>query len=162
MKSPVYSGFGESMKTLRDEKCRHELIGRVNKLNTDTKPAWGRMNVEQMLSHLVQAGDLPFVASVADRSSWMSRTVLKPLVLYVLPIPKEVKTSADMDQQQEGRKPLGLDEDKTILVESITRLGTVSQAHACLGHPFFGPLSVKQWAIIAYKHIDHHLRQFGV
>jgi hypothetical protein len=29
-------------------------------------------------------------------------------------------------------------------------------------HPFFGPLKPKQWAILMYKHVDHHLRQFGV
>jgi hypothetical protein len=29
-------------------------------------------------------------------------------------------------------------------------------------HPFFGPLNPQQWAILAYKHVDHHLRQFGV
>ncbi|HUR97890.1 MAG TPA: hypothetical protein VMZ26_07430, partial [Pyrinomonadaceae bacterium] len=95
------------MKTIRDAQCRSELIARLNALSIDAKPAWGRMNVEQMLSHLVQAGDLPFVSSTGDHSSWFSRTVIKPLVLYVLPIPKEVKTSAEMDQQQDGRKPMG-------------------------------------------------------
>ena len=150
------------MKTIRDEKCRAELIGRIEKLNTDAKPAWGRMNVEQMLSHLVQADELPFVSSVSDRSTWMSRTVLKPLVLYVLPIPKDVKTSADMDQQEDGRKPVGFDADRAELVESINKIGTLSADHKCLHHPFFGKMSAKQWALIAHKHIDHHLRQFGV
>ena len=28
-------------------------------------------------------------------------------------------------------------------------------------HPFFGPLKPQQWAILMYKHLDHHLRQFG-
>src|SRR5687767_3046879 len=100
------------MKTLRDEVCRKDLITRINGLSPEARPAWGKMNVEQMLSHLVQANELPFVASVPDRSSWMSRTVIKPLVLYVMPIPKEVKTSPAMDQQLDGRKPRGFDADK--------------------------------------------------
>jgi Protein of unknown function (DUF1569) len=29
-------------------------------------------------------------------------------------------------------------------------------------HPFFGPLKPQQWALLMYKHVDHHLRQFGV
>jgi hypothetical protein len=40
-----------------------------------------------------------------------------------------------------------------------------SQGAACCTshpHPFFGPLKPEQWAILMYKHIDHHLRQFGV
>jgi len=150
------------MKTLRDEKCRNELIARLDNLTTDAKPIWGRMNVEQMLSHLVQAGELPFVTSVPDRSSFMSRNIIRPLVLSVLPIPKEVKTSAEMDQQQSGRKPLGFETDKANLVESINRLGTLATDQQCLAHPFFGKMSVKQWSRLSQKHIDHHLRQFGV
>jgi len=150
------------MKTLRDEKCRAELVGRLDKLSVHAKPAWGRMNVEQMLSHLVQTDELPFVSSVQDRSTWMSRTVIKPLVLYVLPMPKEIKTSAEVDQQQDGRKPMGFDADKAELIGSIEKIGTLAADHNCLSHPFFGKMSAKQWAMLAHKHIDHHLRQFGV
>ena len=150
------------MKTLRDEKCRTSLIARVNALSVDCKPSWGKMNVEQMVSHLVQAGELPFVTSVPDRSSFLSRNVIKHLVLYVLPIPKEVKTSAEMDQQQAGRKPLGLETDKSNLVDAINKLGELSIDYKCLSHPFFGKLSAKQWGMLGHKHIDHHLRQFGV
>lgn len=150
------------MKTIRDDKCRSELIGRIEKLTPEAKAVWGRMNVEQMLSHLVQAGELPFVSSVPDRSSFMSRKVIKPLVLYLLPVPKEVKTSPQMDQQQEGRRPLGFDIDRTKLIETINKLATLSPEHDCLCHPFFGKMSVKQWATLSHKHIDHHLRQFGV
>jgi hypothetical protein len=152
----------DTMKTLRDEKCRAELIGRLELLTPDAKPAWGRMNVEQMLSHLVQSGELPFESSVPDRSSWMSRTFIKPLVLSFLPIPKEVQTSAEIDQQQKGRPPLGFDIDKANLVDSINKLGTIATDHRCLDHPFFGQMSTKQWCRMAYKHADHHLRQFGV
>ena len=28
-------------------------------------------------------------------------------------------------------------------------------------HPFFGRMTKEQLGILAYKHIDHHLRQFG-
>ena len=150
------------MKTLRDEKCRSVLIERLNTLSVDAKPAWGRMNVEQMLSHLVQAGELPFVSSTGDHSNFLSRTVIKPLVLYILPIPKEVKTSAEMDQQQDGRKPMGFDVDRANLISSIAKIAELPHDHRCLGHPFFGKMSAKQWAMIAHKHIDHHLRQFGV
>ena len=149
------------MKSLRDEKCRRALIDRINNLRPETKALWGRMSVEQMLSHLVQAGELPFVASVPDRSGFMSRNVIKPLMLYFLPMPKEIQTSPQMDQQQEGRRPAGFDIDKAGLIEEIQKLGTLRTDHDCLPHPFFGKMSVKQWCVISHKHIDHHLRQFG-
>ena len=150
------------MKSLRDEICRNEMIDRINSLSPSAMAVWGKMNVEQMLSHLVQGNDLPFNATVPDRSSVLSTKVLKPLVLYVVPVPREVKTAPQMDQQQEGRKPLGFEVDRANLIESINRVGTLPLDHKCLSHPFFGKMNAKQWARLAYKHIDHHLRQFGV
>ena len=150
------------MKTIRNETDRTKLIERLNKLTGDETPAWGKMTAEQMMSHLVQAGDLPFESSVPDRSTFMSRTFVKPLILYVLPMPKEVKISAEMDQQQKGRKPLGFETDRSVLIESMKKLGELSVDHKCLDHPFFGKMSAKAWNNIAYKHIDHHLKQFGV
>lgn len=150
------------MKTLRSESERAGLIERVQSLTGNETPSWGKMNVNQMVSHLVQAGAMPFESTVPDRSSLMSRTVLKTLVLYVMPIPKEVKTSPEMNQQENGRKPGDFEADKALLIEAIDRIGTMSRDHACLAHPFFGPMNAKQWSILASKHIDHHLTQFGV
>ena len=28
-------------------------------------------------------------------------------------------------------------------------------------HPFFGKLNRQEWARLIYKHLDHHLNQFG-
>lgn len=150
------------MATIRNEQDRAKLIERISKLNGDEQPIWGQMTADQMMSHLVQAGELPFEASVADNSNLLSRTLIKPLMLYVLSMPKEVKVSADLDQQQKGRKPRGLATDRELLIESIKKLATLPFDHKCLDHPFFGKMSAKQWALIAHKHIDHHLKQFGV
>lgn len=150
------------MKTIRDERRRAALVERVNALKPDATPRWGRMSVEQMLSHLVQGCELPFVASVPLNSTWALRNVVKPLVLYVLPMPKEVKISAAMDQQKEGRRPLGFEADRSLVIELLNRLGTLPATEKCLDHPMFGKMTAKEWAVIAHKHTDHHLRQFGV
>lgn len=150
------------MKTLRNDAMRAALIDRVKRITGKEEPSWGKMNVNQMVSHLIQAGDLPFEASVRDRSNMLSRILLKPLILYLLPIPKDVKTSPEINQQENGRRPQDLELDKAILIESINRLGSVPLDHKCLAHPFFGRMNSKQWAIMAHKHINHHLTQFGV
>ncbi|MFN0140985.1 MAG: DUF1569 domain-containing protein [Pyrinomonadaceae bacterium] len=150
------------MKTLRSEGERAGLIERVQSLTGNETPSWGKMNVNQMVSHLVQAGGIPFESTVPDRSNPLSRTVLKTLILYVLPIPKDVKTSPEMNQQENGRKPQDFEADKALLIEAIDRIGTLPLDHACLAHPRFGPMNAKQWSVLACKHIDHHLTQFGV
>ena len=150
------------MHTIRNDADRDYLVGRVDKLSGDEKPLWGKMTCDQMLSHLVQASELPFVASVPERSTFAFRTIVKPLVLYVLPMPKEVRVSAEFDQQQKGRTPQGAAADKDALIGLLSRVGTLPADHECLNHPMFGNLTAKQWAVLMYKHTDHHLKQFGV
>jgi hypothetical protein len=115
-----------------------------------------------MVSHLVQTGEMPFVASAPEHSNFMSRNVLKQLVLYVLPVPKEVKTPPEMNQQENGRKPQDFESDKALLINAINKIGTLPLDHECLPHPFFGAMNAKQWSVLASKHINHHLTQFGV
>ena len=150
------------MKTIRNEKDRLELFTRLHKLAGTETPAWGKMNVDQMMSHLVQACEMPFATIMKDKSSFFSRTVIKPLILYLLPMPKDVKVSAEMDQQANGRRPTGFSADRQKVIDELERIAALSVDHPCLGHPFFGRMSAKEWAVIAYKHTDHHLRQFGV
>lgn len=150
------------MKTIRNEANRSSLIDRLSKLKGDETPLWGRMNVNQMMSHLVQAGEFPFEASLPDKSTFASRTFIKPLILYVLPMPKEVKVSADFDQQANGRKPEEFDADRGKLVDLINKLGGAPVDSECKYHPMFGKMTAKEWALLVHKHIDHHLRQFGV
>jgi Protein of unknown function (DUF1569) len=150
------------MKTIRNEADRASLIERLNKLHGNEERLWGKMTVNQMLSHLVQAGELPFGHDLKNQSNLMSRTLIKLMVLYVLPMAKEVKTSPDMNQQENGRKPLEFSVDKAKVIDSTKKLGSISENTECCKHPFFGKLNAKEWATLAYKHIDHHLKQFGV
>ena len=152
----------EIMPTIRNESDRAKLVTRIGKLTGTETPLWGRMTVDQMMSHLVQAGDLPFEASLADNSSFAYRTFVKPLILYVLPMPKEVMVSADFDQQQNGRRPINFEQDRELLIASINRLAELPFDRECSYHPMFGKFTAKEWALIAHKHIDHHLKQFGV
>lgn len=150
------------MKTIRNLSDKENIIRRIKSLTGEEKPLWGKMNVNQMVSHLVQAGDMPFTDSMPDRSSFFSRTIIKPLILYIMPMPKEVRTPPDMDQQENGRKPLEFDSDKAMVIEFLNKLADLPPDKDCKYHPFFGKMNSREWAIIAYKHIDHHLKQFGV
>jgi hypothetical protein len=149
------------VRTLRNEKHREALIERLRALTGDERPRWGRMNADQMMSHLVQAGDLPLEGGQEERSNFFSRMVVKPLILYVLPMPKGVKVAAEFDQQEKGRKPVEFGSDREVVIRQMNTLGTIDASLKCKNHPFFGTMSVEEWSIIAHKHIDHHLRQFG-
>ena len=129
------------MPTLRNHNDRARLIERIRSLSGDESPAWGMMNVNQMVSHLVQAGELPFSVSLPDRSNFFSRTFIKPLILYVMPMPREVKTSPEFNQQENGRKPLAFDLDKGLVIDSINKIGDLATDQDCKHHPMFGKMS---------------------
>jgi hypothetical protein len=59
--------------------------------------------------------------------------------------------------------PRKFEDEKAILIEHIQAFSN-GGPHACTRHPnpFFGKLTPDEWARGQYKHIDHHLQQFGV
>ena len=121
------------------------------------------MNVGQMICHVTDGyrmalGD----REVADRSSFVSRTLLKFLVLNIIPIPKGVRTAPELDQMRDGTPPEDFEKDRATLIAAIDKLNSKPADFAWSPHAKFGPMSRYDWGRLGYKHLDHHLRQFGV
>ncbi len=149
---------------LFDEQKRDEIISRINQLTPENQAAWGKMNVNQMICHVtdqlrISLGEM---GEAKDASSFMSRTLLKFLVLKVIPIPKNVPTSPRVDQMKDGTPPTDFEADRKTLLEFIGKFCSAPSDFEFSPHFKFGNLSGKEWAILASKHLDHHLKQFGV
>ena len=147
------------MKSLFNPRDHRDLQDRVQRLKADIKPQWGTMTAVQMVAHLsdslrMASGEL----EVAPRKVPFRYSPLKELVLYVLPMPKGLPTAPELI----ARKP----EDWTAEVADLRDQlnGLVQRGAEALApeHPAFGALSAKQWGVLVYRHVDHHLRQFGV
>lgn len=117
------------------------------------------MTALQMVAHLsdslrMASGEI----EVAPKRVPIRFAPLKQLVLYVLPIPKGAPTSPELI----GRKPGDWSAEIAGLREQLN--GVVERGAEALApaHPAFGRLSAKQWGVLIYRHMDHHLRQFGV
>src|SRR5438132_13324700 len=105
------------MNTLFDHAKCAEITSRINRLMPESKALWGKMNAGQMLCHCTDAVKMATgEREAADKSSFAKRTLLKPLVLYVLPIPKNVPTAKELDQMQEGTTPTDFETDKKDLL----------------------------------------------
>ncbi len=88
-----------------------------------------------------------------------TRSVVRFVALHTsLAWPKGVKTVREADQEQGGTRPAAWDRDLAELIERIDTLA-VPVRHA---HPIFGPLTEGEWGVWAFRHADHHLRQFGL
>ncbi len=143
---------------------REDIINRINKLIGIEEALWGKMNVNQMLCHVtdqlrISLGDL---GEPSEKANFLGRTLIKFLVLNVISIPKNVPTSPKVDQMKDGTPPTDFESDRQTLLSYIERFSASPEDFAWTPHFKFGKLSKKEWAILAHKHLDHHLKQFGV
>ncbi len=149
------------MKTLHDPAVKADVLRRLGTLGNDSVRRWGRMNVEQMICHLADSfrfalGDVPGSELRFPLPAFLVRWVGLHLPL---PWMKGAPTLPEFDQLKGGTPPTSLDGDRTELMELIERF--VAKAERWPEHPVMGRLSREEWGIWGYRHLDHHLRQFG-
>lgn len=150
--------------SLFDENKRGAIIARIGKLDKDAPAAWGRMTCNQAICHMTDQlrgalYDLPW----EDERNILKKTLVKWLALYAMPkIPKNIPTMPEVDQDIDGTRPTEFENDRALLISYVKKFAAAEENFKWQPHPAFGKMSRKQWDIIAHKHIDHHLRQFGV
>jgi len=149
------------MKNLYDAACVSEVKARLARLLSESPRLWGKMNAPQAVAHCAASMDWALGDSRPPRM-FIGRiigTFIKPLVIRDdEPMRRNSPTSPDLivaDQRE-------LTKEKERLCSQIDRF-TRGGPTACTTnpHPFFGRLTPEEWAILMYKHLDHHLRQFG-
>jgi hypothetical protein len=148
------------MSTLADVATRAATIARIARLAPDTVPAWGRMSAPQMLAHCADAlrmayGDLP---CAPKRVPFAQLGVVKWLMLNIIPFPKGAPTARELV----ARPPVAWGDEREAVVGLVERFAHESARTSWPPHPLFGPLTGAEWGKLAWKHLDHHLRQFGV
>jgi hypothetical protein len=146
------------MKTMWDAARQREIRARVAQLSPESRAAWGRMSAPQVVCHLAESlkmalGDLP----VTPKKVPIRFPPLKQLIVYVVPFPKGVPTAPELI----ARAPANWQADVADLQALIDRFVARADAVAWPKHPAFGRLSKRAWGVLVYRHMDHHLRQFG-
>ena len=142
---------------------REELIARLNRLTPESKALWGKMSVGEMLCHCLDGskmavGEIP----PTDMSNFFTRNFVKYLVVYVVPIPKDAPAAPEINPQKKGTKPQDFERERQLLIDEINNFAKLTDADFKGTHHIFGKLTPNQWARLGYKHLDHHLKQFGV
>ena len=147
------------MKTLWQEATRAECTARARRLTLGSEPQWGRMTVDQMLAHVVDAfrmglGEIPVKSKRLVIRFWPINWLLANLLTF----PKNLPTVPEIVT----RKKASIEEELRQLDAAMTRFAARKGSTSWPAHPALGRLSGKSWARLGYQHIDHHLRQFGV
>jgi len=149
------------MNNLFNQSDVFEILERIKKLTPNSQRQWGKMNSSQMLAH----------CNVSLETA-MGRNFIKRLFIGRI-------ISPFVKQKVLGEKPFGknsptnksyiftgnhtFEEEKSKTIESIQKFfkGGPSEC-TTYPHPFFGKFTPEEWVIFQWKHLDHHLRQFGV
>ena len=147
------------MKTIFDKTTRDELIARINSLNENSARQWGKMNAYQMMKHCT-AWEEMVSGQIRCKQVFIGRLfgkmALKSLLKDESPIQRSTPTSPEL-KVRESDGDLHFQKAKWIaLIEKNAQSSSPG-----LMHPFFGQMSREQVGYLAYKHIDHHLRQFN-
>ena len=146
------------MPNIWDPGAADALVGRVRRLSPDRRPLWGRMSCVQMIVHAADACGLYLgEITAAFRPSVLRYPPLKQLVVYALPFPRHVSTSPELLIRQPGEWSQEVD----VLCAAIRRFEAAHGRTDWPRHPVFGRLTPRAVGVLAWRHTDHHLRQFG-
>ena len=149
------------MNNLFNQSDISQILERIERLTPDSQRQWGKMNVAQMLAHCNKSLETAMGQNFIKRL-FIGRIIspfMRPRVLGEKPFGKNSPT----DKTYIFKDDLKFEEEKLTTIASIKKFfeGGPSEC-TTYPHPFFGKFTPEEWAIFQWKHLDHHLRQFGV
>jgi hypothetical protein len=146
------------VKNLFDTTVKQDIINRINKLTPQSQAIWGKMNVAQMLAHC----QVPLGVATGNhklKGNFFIRLIgplFKKQLFNDTPFKRNLPT--DKSFIMTGIKEF--EKEKQQLINMINSFSETNMSGE--PHPFFGKLTNGEWARGTWKHLDHHLRQFGV
>ncbi|WP_282163228.1 DUF1569 domain-containing protein [Ulvibacterium marinum] len=151
------------MKTIFDKGTRDEIIERTNNLHSESKALWGKMTAYQMTKHCIIWNQ--WVLGIDNKIEYkqnflgklIGKMVLKSNTKNDKPLGINAPAGSDFIVKEENGD---LEKQKKTLIELLERYENYDNPDFI--HDFFGKMTKEQIGIFAYKHSDHHLRQFGV
>ncbi|WFR61702.1 DUF1569 domain-containing protein [Paenibacillus amylolyticus] len=149
------------MKSIFDTMNAAEIKERMDQLSEKSVPEWGTMQVSQMLAHCSAFHDIPLGNAFPPRGL-LGRLIgrfAKPMFYNDKPLPHNMSTipTIIIDDQRQF-----IAEKEKLEQQINTFQQGASKKFSRHPHPFFGKLTAEQWGKGIYKHLDHHLKQFGV
>jgi hypothetical protein len=152
------------VKTVADPAVLRSLTERLTALKPDSARRWGTLTPHEMLCHLGDAAEM--VLRIRPRRRPVAlrhRPILKWIALWsLLRWPHGWQTNAQHDPRVAGTRPSEFAADRRRVLDAMRRLAMADPGATELAHGLFGTMTVRDWQRWAYKHTDHHLRQFGL
>jgi Protein of unknown function (DUF1569) len=151
-----------ALPNIFNKEVADTVISRINKLTPETQPGWGKMNVAQMMAHCNVTYEMIYT-NKHPKPNFIMGLVLKAFVKNVVVTEKPYKRNSQT-------APAFLITDERIFaVEKERLINYINETQQLGANHFegkesnsFGKLNSTEWNNMLYKHLDHHLTQFGV
>lgn len=156
--------MGCTVKTVANVMVLRSLTERLRALNADAVRRWGTLTPHEMLCHLGDAMEMVLRIRPRDRPvALRHRPIVKRLGLWT-PVrwPHGWKTNPMHDPRALGTRPAEFASDLRRAISAMEGIAVVRPDAIEPAHGTFGIMSVRDWQRWTYKHVDHHLRQFGL
>ena len=150
------------MKNIFTKEVTDEVIKRIESLSTETQPLWGKMNVAQMMAHCSVSYEGVYTDKHPRPNGFMKfviKMLAKNQVVSEKPYPKNSRTAPQFLITDEKDFEL----EKKRLIDYIIKTQELGESYfdGKESHSL-GKLTKQEWNNLFYKHLDHHLSQFGV
>ena len=144
-------------KTVADQ-----LVQRIQQLRPDTQAQWGKMSVGQMMAHCSVTYEMLYTDKHPAPNGFI-KFMLKLLVKNSIVNEKPYKKNRGTAPQFLITTPKDFDVEQNRLIGFINQTQGLGQVHfEGLESNSFGVLTATEWNNLFYKHLNHHLTQFGV
>lgn len=160
---PIQNTLKMALPNIFNKEVSDQIVERINKLTPQSQPLWGKMNVAQMLAHNNVTYRYVYEPEQFKKPNflmaWVLKSFVKKTVVSELPYAKNTQTGPDFIIKDERN----FETEKNKLISFIKRVQSEGEKTFEQLESFsFGKLSAVEWNNMFYKHIDHHLTQFGV
>lgn len=149
------------MKSIFNQSDNQEIINRINQLTPESQAKWGKMTVDQMLSHCIAPIDVAF-GNLNLKANFFMQILGKMVKAKMLKSDVFKKNSPTAPKFIRTGK-YDFEATKNELIGKIQQFE--KEGHAVIKnpkHPFFGEMTYAEWDRLQFMHLNHHLEQFGV
>lgn len=146
------------MKSIFEENTYNEVLQRIDALHENSERQWGKMTVGQMAWHC----QFPLVIGIKNKhkgnGNLFVRLFFKKQMYTDKPFRKNLPTAPNL----KAKEVKDITSEKGKLRQLVTDFYECRTRTEWNPHPLFGKFTPEQWGKVQYKHLDHHLTQFGV
>jgi Protein of unknown function (DUF1569) len=146
-------------QTIWNATDRQAILYRFGRLSPGSRPKWGSLDAPRMVTHATDAvraslGEVKLAPLSGPLHYWPINVV----VMFYLPWPRSAPTAPELLE----RKPVSWTSELETLESAVSRFVAGDVNGSWTPHVAFGALTGAQWGRLHYRHLDHHLGQFGV